>query len=246
MRDRTPEGTTVVARVWMDDRPGALGAVASRIGAVRGDVVGIQILERGAGRAVDDIVVDLPSPDLVPLLVKELNEVDGVDVAEVRLVADSALDPWLNATDTAAQLLGASDDDALLDTLVDHAHRIAGADWTIIVDLGTTVVVADRGDVPSATYLAAFVAGTRDAGRTGHAVVGGDTTWVPLPAAGLALVQSRARPSFRARERRQAAALARIADGWLAARARIRQEAVEEARSRFAGLAGLAEPPALP
>lgn len=31
---------TYVVRVWMPDRPGALGQVASRIGAVGGDVVG--------------------------------------------------------------------------------------------------------------------------------------------------------------------------------------------------------------
>ncbi len=44
-------------RVWLPDRPGALGAVASRIGAVRGDVVGIDILETGDGVAVDELVV---------------------------------------------------------------------------------------------------------------------------------------------------------------------------------------------
>ena len=42
---------TLVIRVWLPDRPGALGAVASRVGAVRGDVIGIDIIERGAGRA---------------------------------------------------------------------------------------------------------------------------------------------------------------------------------------------------
>jgi hypothetical protein len=34
---------TFVVRVWVPDRPGALGSVASRIGAVRGDLVGIDI-----------------------------------------------------------------------------------------------------------------------------------------------------------------------------------------------------------
>ena len=48
-------------RVWLPDRPGALGAVASRIGAVRGDLVGVDILERGAGRAIDELVVELPT-----------------------------------------------------------------------------------------------------------------------------------------------------------------------------------------
>ena len=32
---------TYVVRMWLPDRPGALGQVASRIGAVRGEIVGI-------------------------------------------------------------------------------------------------------------------------------------------------------------------------------------------------------------
>ncbi|MTB02371.1 MAG: ACT domain-containing protein, partial [Actinobacteria bacterium] len=56
---------TYILRVWMPDRPGALGALASRIGAVGGDVTGIDILERGAGRAIDELVVELPDDALV-------------------------------------------------------------------------------------------------------------------------------------------------------------------------------------
>lgn len=41
---------THLIRAWLPDRPGALGAVASRIGAVRGDVIGIDILEAVAAR----------------------------------------------------------------------------------------------------------------------------------------------------------------------------------------------------
>ena len=41
-------------RVWLPDRPGALGLVASRIGAMRGDIVGIDVLETGEGVAVDE------------------------------------------------------------------------------------------------------------------------------------------------------------------------------------------------
>jgi hypothetical protein len=53
---------TIVVRVWMPDRPGALGQVASRIGAVRGDVLAIEILEQGGGRAIDELTVALPCP----------------------------------------------------------------------------------------------------------------------------------------------------------------------------------------
>src|SRR5205085_5038228 len=75
---------TYLMRVWVPDRPGALGGVASRIGAVRGDLVGIDILERGAGRAIDELVVELPDAGLLDLLVNEVSQVDGVDVEYVR------------------------------------------------------------------------------------------------------------------------------------------------------------------
>ena len=55
--------THVLVRVWLPDRPGALGLVASRIGAVDGDIVGIDVLERGDGVAVDEFAVELRDAD---------------------------------------------------------------------------------------------------------------------------------------------------------------------------------------
>src|SRR3954466_8120568 len=63
---------TYVLRLWLPDRPGALGAVASRVGAVGGDLVGIDILERGAGVAIDELVVELPDESLISLLIGEM------------------------------------------------------------------------------------------------------------------------------------------------------------------------------
>src|SRR3954466_11933190 len=73
-----PPMATYVLRLWLPDRPGALGAVASRVGAGGGDLVGIDILERGAGRAIDELVVELANEDWVGLLLTEVAEVDGV------------------------------------------------------------------------------------------------------------------------------------------------------------------------
>jgi len=42
--DLSEPATHVLVRVWLPDRPGALGLVASRIGAVDGDIVGIDVL----------------------------------------------------------------------------------------------------------------------------------------------------------------------------------------------------------
>jgi ACT domain-containing protein len=73
-----------VVRIALPDRPGALGLVASRIGAVGGDIVAINILERDGGHAVDEFVVEIGGDDLIDLLRSEIHEVDGVSVLEIR------------------------------------------------------------------------------------------------------------------------------------------------------------------
>ena len=73
-----------VVRIALPDRPGALGLVASRIGAVGGDIVAINILERDSGRAVDEFVVEIGGQHLIELLQNEIHEVDGASVLEIR------------------------------------------------------------------------------------------------------------------------------------------------------------------
>ncbi len=73
-----------VLRIALPDRPGALGLVASRIGAVGGGIVAINILERDEGHAVDEFVVELSGHHLVELLQSEIHEVDGVSILEIR------------------------------------------------------------------------------------------------------------------------------------------------------------------
>jgi len=204
---------TYVVRVWLPDRPGALGQVASRIGAVRGDVVGIEILERGAGRAIDELVVELPDASLLEMMVAEIGQVDGVDVEDVRAVADALHDPRLDALETAAQLVAATNAEEVLDALCTHAARTIGAEWAVVVDLAEAEVRAAVGPAPSSAWLAAFVEGSRTSAKVAALEVGpDDVLWAPLPGAGLALVMGRDGQAFRARERRSAAALARIVD----------------------------------
>src|SRR6476661_317939 len=112
-----PGMQTFVVRVWVPDRPGALGQVASRIGAVRGDVVGIEILERGAGRAVDELVVELPEDGLLDLLITEISQVDGVDVEDVRTLGPDRHDPGLTVLATATRLIEAGDEAMVLKVL---------------------------------------------------------------------------------------------------------------------------------
>lgn len=204
---------TYVVRVWVPDRPGALGAVASRIGAVRGDLIGVDILERGAGRAIDELVVQLPDEELLPLMVNEVNEVDGVDVEDIRQVPGAPVDPRLDALETAAYLVERQKPQDLLAALVSHAARDFEADWAAVVDPAAPRPLCSVGSMPPEAWVFAFVKGARAslAGKEGLASPA-DVAWADLSVASLVVVLGRDGRPFRTRERRQLSALARIAD----------------------------------
>jgi hypothetical protein len=201
-------------RVWLPDRPGALGAVASRIGAVRGDLVGIDILERGAGRAIDELVVELPDAELRDLLISEVNQVDGVDVEDVREAHAAPADSRLDALETAAHLVERRDANELFRALTSHAMRNFGADWAAVVDASAPHPLVSVGAMPPDEWVSAFVNGARVslAGNNGGAASPSDVAWADMAVASLVVVLGREGRPFRTRERRQLSALVRIAD----------------------------------
>lgn len=208
---------TYVLRVWLPDRPGALGAVASRIGAVKGDVVGIEILETGSGQAVDELVVQLPDATLVDLLVAEVRQVDGVQVEEVRAVGAQGHDPRRATLETVALLVDATQRSALLAVARDHGPRSLSAAWVAVVDLDARLTLVAGEGAPSEEWLAAFVHGASTAAELGGADAGSsDVIWTPLIGVGLAIVAGRNQTAWRDRERRQLEAMARIvASRWV-------------------------------
>jgi hypothetical protein len=197
-----------ILRIWLPDRPGALGQVASRVGAVRGDVVAIDILERDGGQAIDELVVELPVGTPLGLLVNEVSQVDGVRVEEVR-PAHAGYDPRLDALEAVAQLTGAADVVSLGDAVVSQACRVIKGEWAALIDGHPDghEVVARHGEAPSGPWLRAFVAGSTSA----SSMCSGDVAWAPVPSSDLALVVGRPNLPFRAREIRHLAALARVA-----------------------------------
>ena len=200
-------------RVWLPDRPGALGQVASRIGAVRGDVVGIEILERGAGRAIDELIVALPEPGLVDLLVNEISQVEDVDVEDVRSIADPTRDARLDALETATRLVEAPDVEALFTVLCADAFADFDADWCAVLHHSDKSLSHAVGAPPEPAWLVAFIEGSKVSEALAAGASGpDDVAWAPLPAAGHELVLGRKGRPLRGRERRELAALARIAD----------------------------------
>jgi len=206
-----PEPTThVLVRVWLPDRPGALGRVASRIGAVDGDIVGIDVLERGDNVAVDEFAVLLRKSVELDLLVREIEEVDGVSVEEVRTI-DHFPDPRLDALESAATLCAAPSVDELHRTLVGQIQTEFLADWSALLRDGTAL--ATSGATPDVSVLEALVAGTAASPRVADGTTGPDDLAVAsLPKHDAALLVGRDGRAFRRRERAQLVALAGIAD----------------------------------
>jgi hypothetical protein len=164
------DGYPALIRVQMPDRPGALGLVASRIGALKADIVAIEILDRIGGHAYDEIAVVLPDPDLVGVLIREIEEVDGAQVDSVRLI-DTLPEPRLEMLRVALALASAPTVSDLTERLL-AATRALGVDWAGIVD-GERVV--SIGSAPSSREEAAAAA----------------TCTVPVGGAQLALARER-------------------------------------------------------
>ncbi|MFQ1001434.1 ACT domain-containing protein [Modestobacter sp. SSW1-42] len=71
-------------RLVVPDRPGTLGAVATALGDAGIDIVSVDVLERGNGVAVDDIVVELPADRVADSLITAATAVPGVQVESLR------------------------------------------------------------------------------------------------------------------------------------------------------------------
>ena len=202
---------TVVVRVWLPDRPGALGQVASRIGSVRGDVLAIEILEIGGGRVIDELVVALPDSSLVDLMMNEVHAIDGVSVEHVRETSDGHLDTSILSLSVAADLAESAPEDRV-DRFIDGVQRLTEGSWVMIAQDGE--ILASRGEVPTAEWVTSLLAGSRHLGDP-HAT-SSDMFWSDLPQSAMWVAVGRDGRAVHDRERVRLDLFARIADALIA------------------------------
>ena len=196
----------MVLRVWLPDRPGALGAVASRVGAVKGDVVGIDVVERDGGVAIDELVVDLPDDSLLDLMLAEIRQVDGVGVEEVHRDTAAPADPAAGALAAARRIMAARDPDELAQALVDQARALVGSDWACLLSADGDRVLAAAGPAPLASWLGAFRAGLAGEVEGPH-----DPVLLPMESVSADLLLGRQSRPVRRRERDRLGGLAELA-----------------------------------
>ena len=206
---------TLVLRVWLPDRPGALGLVASRIGAVRGDVLAIDILERGGGQVVDELVVSLPAGTPQELLIAEVGAVDDVAVESVREAPSDRPDPALALFELGAQVAeacagGNADPIEVLGRGISSA---LDADWVVV--MGADGERFRHGAPPDSRWLGAFIDGSRHL-PSGSNHGPADVLWARLPRSAVLVAAGRSSRAAHERERVRLQILARTVDHLLA------------------------------
>ena len=116
-------------RVALPDVPGSLGRVATAIGEAGGDIEAIEIVEKGDGLAVDDVLLEMHGGAMPDSVVSACNALDGVQVMWIsRYAAGGNLFLDLEVVEE----LTSKPDDAL-DRVVDLLPVAFRADWALSV-----------------------------------------------------------------------------------------------------------------
>lgn len=202
--------STVVMRLWLPDLPGTLGRVAAAIGRANGDVIGIEILERGAGMAIDELTVVLPDEVGHDSLIAEVSEVEGVAIEDVHDVAADRPDQSVLALEVAARII---ESDAVVRQQVtcDAIREMLESDWCVMIGDDGDAPLASSGDVPDLAWLAAFIEGAAHLSPdAAHSYTPSDMAWAPLRDSGVTIVSGRVKGAFRLRERQHLSLIARI------------------------------------
>jgi hypothetical protein len=202
--------STVVMRLWLPDLPGTLGRVAAAIGRANGDVIGIEILERGAGMAIDELTVVLPDEVNHETLIAEVATVEGVAIEDVHAVAPGRPDQSVLALEVAARIMESAPVDRAR-TACEAVRGMLESDWCVMVVDGHDEPLASSGEVPDLAWLAAFIEGAAHlSDDAAHEHTPSDMAWARLRDAGATIVCGRVKGAFRLRERRHLTLIARI------------------------------------
>ncbi|MFC4008799.1 ACT domain-containing protein [Nonomuraea purpurea] len=114
-------------RVSLPDRPGGLGQVAKALGALGADILQVTVLEREAGRAVDDFTVSWPGQISAAEARERLSAMPGVRIEGVWATKEV---PG-SAPDYDLLMHVASEPARGFATLVDALPSLCGAEWSL-------------------------------------------------------------------------------------------------------------------
>ena len=118
-------------RIQLVDRPGSLGSLAVALGSVGGDILSLDVVERSAGHAIDDLVIDLPPGAMPDTLITAAESLSGVRVDSVR--PHTGLLDAHRELELLDRVAAAGDNASRLQVLVDEAPRVLRVSWCTVL-----------------------------------------------------------------------------------------------------------------
>jgi hypothetical protein len=120
-------------RVQLEDRPGSLGSLAVALGSVGADILSLDVVERTAGYAVDDLVVDLPPGAMPDMLITAAEKLNGVHVDSIR--PHTGLLEAHRELELIDHIAAAEHKLEKLQVLADEAPKVLRVGWCTVVRL---------------------------------------------------------------------------------------------------------------
>lgn len=118
-------------RIQLVDRPGSLGALAVALGSVGADILSLDVVERSAGYAIDDLVIDLPLGAMPDTLITAAESLPGIRVDSVR--PHTGLLEAHRELELLDHVAAAGDKTSRLQVLVDEAPRVLRVSWCTVL-----------------------------------------------------------------------------------------------------------------
>lgn len=120
-------------RVQLEDRPGSLGSLAVALGSVGADILSLDVVERAAGYAVDDLVVELPPGAMPDMLITAAEKLKGVYVDSIR--PHTGLLEAHRELELIDHVAAADGKQRRLQVLVDEAPKVLRVGWCVVARL---------------------------------------------------------------------------------------------------------------
>jgi hypothetical protein len=117
-------------RVQLVDRPGSLGSLAVALGTVGADILSLDVVERGSGWAIDDLVVELPLGSMPDTLITAAEQIKGVRVDTIR--PHTGLLEAHRELELIDHIAAARNRSAKLQVLADEAPRVLRVGWCTV------------------------------------------------------------------------------------------------------------------
>jgi hypothetical protein len=162
-------------RVQLEDRPGSLGSLAVALGSVGADILSLDVVERGTGYAIDDLIVDLPPGAMPDMLITAAENLKGVRVDSIR--PHTGLLEAHRELELVDHIAAARGKPAKLQVLADEAPRVLRVGWCTVVrptDAGVIERVVGSPGAPE-THLKQVPWLPLDDAKA----LDGDADWVP-------------------------------------------------------------------